>query len=139
MLNHLDLLKHQPLATTVVKMDILSHTAKSKEKIKEKKEEIRDIIKTIIKDITLTITNEKEPQDPLINHRIINGNREIDLKVVKELQTIIKIRIKIIEIEVDHETHIRLIEKVNTNEPLHHIQEMLTIWTIMKITNKKYK
>ena len=42
---------------------------KSKEKIKEKKEEIRDIIETIIKDITLTITNGKEPQDPLVNHR----------------------------------------------------------------------
>src|SRR5205085_7155238 len=114
MLNHLDLLKHQLLATTVVKIDILLHNAKSKEKIKEKKEEIRDIIETIIKDITLTITNRKEPQDPLINHRIINGNREIDFKVMKELQTIIKIGIEIIEIEVDHKTYIRLIEKVNT-------------------------
>ena len=139
MLNHLDLLKHQLLATTMVKMDILSHNAKSKEKIKEKKEEIRDIIKTIIRDITLTIINEKELQDPLIDHRIINGSREIDLKVVKELQTIIKIGIEIIEIEVDYETHIRLIEKVNTNEPPHHTQEMLTIWTMMKITNKKHK
>ena len=60
MLNHLDLLKYQLLATTIVKMDILSHNARSKEKIKEKKEEIRDIIETIIKDITLIITNRKE-------------------------------------------------------------------------------
>ena len=127
MLNHLDLLKHQLLATTVVKIDILSYTVKSKEKIKEKKEEIRDIIETIIKDITLTITNEKEPQDPLIDHRIINENREIDPKVVKELQIIIEIRIEIIEIEVDHEIYIRLIEKVNTNEPPHYTQEILTI------------
>ena len=39
MLNHLNLLKHQLLATTVVKKYILLHNAKSKEKIKEKKEE----------------------------------------------------------------------------------------------------
>ena len=68
MLNYLDLLKHQLLATTVVKIDILLHNTKSKEKIKEKKEEIRDIIKTIIKNITLTITNRKESQDLLVDH-----------------------------------------------------------------------
>ena len=111
MLNYLNLLEHQLLATTVVKIYILLCNAKSKEKIKKKKEEIRDIIKTIIKNITLIITNEKEPQDTLVNHRIINGNRKIDSKVMKELQTIIEIRIEIIEIEVYHETHIRLIEK----------------------------
>ena len=127
MLNHLDLLKHQLLATTIVKIDILLYNTKSKEKIKEKKEEIKDIIKTIIKNITLKITNRKEPQDPLVDYRIINGNREINPKVIKELQTIIKIRIEIIEIEVYHETHIRLIEKVNTNKPPHYTQEMLTI------------
>src|SRR5205085_427998 len=120
MLNHLNLLKHQLLATTVVKIDILSHNAKSKEKIKKKKEEIKDIIKTIIKDITLTIINRKESQNSLVNYRIINRNREIDLKVVKKLQTIIRIKIEIIEAEVNYKTHIRLIEKVNTNESLHY-------------------
>ena len=111
MLNHLDLLKYQLLATTVVKIDILSHNAKSKEKIKENKEKTKAIIETITKDIIQIITKEKEPQDLITDLKIINENKETDLEVMKESQTIIEIRAVMKEAEVDHKTHTRLKKK----------------------------
>ena len=126
MLNHFNLFKHQLLATIVVKIDILLHNAKLKEKIKENKEEIKAIIETTTKDIIQIITKEKEPQDLITDLKIINGNKETDHEIMKESQTIIEIRVEIKEAEVDHETYTRLIEKVNTNKPLHYTQEMST-------------
>ena len=126
MLNSLDLYEYRLLATTVVKMDILLHNAKSKEKIKEKKEETKAIIRTITKDTTQIITKEKNLQDLMTNPEMTDRNKKTFPEAMKELQ-IIEIRIKIKEAEVTQETLIRLIEKVNTNEPPHHTQEMLTI------------
>ena len=85
MLNHLALLEHQLLVITVVKMDISSHNTKLKEKIKEKKEETQAIIEITTKDITQIITQGKEPQDLITNPEMINGNKEIDPEVIKEL------------------------------------------------------
>ena len=65
-------------------MDILLHNAKLKEKIKENKEEIKAIIETTTKDIIQIITKEKEPQDLITDLKIINRNKETDLKVMKE-------------------------------------------------------
>ena len=135
MLNSLDLYEYRLLATTVVKMDILLHNAKSKEKIKEKKEETKAIIRTITKDTTQIITKEKELQDLMTDSRMTDENKKTDLKAMKELQ-IIEIRIRTKEAEVTQETLTRQIEKVNTNEPPHLTSEMLITLTIMKINSK---
>ena len=138
MLNHLALLEYQLLVITVVKIDISSHNAKLKEKIKEKKEETQAIIKITTKDITQIITQEKEPQDLITDPETTNGNKETDLEVVKEIQTILEIGTEITEAEANQETLTNLIEKVNTNEPLHPTLEMsITLIIIkMKINSK---
>ena len=99
MLNSLDLYEYRLLATTVVKMDILLHNAKSKEKIKEKKEETKAIIRTITKDTTQIITKEKELQDLITDSGMTDGNKKTDPKAVKKLQ-IIEIRIRMKEAKV---------------------------------------
>ena len=85
MLNHLALLEHQLLVITIVKMDILSHNAKLKEKIKEKKEETQAIIEITTKDITQIITQEKEPQDLITDPEITNRNKKTNPEVMKEI------------------------------------------------------
>ena len=133
MLNHLALLEYQLLVITVVKMDISSHNAKLKEKIKEKKEETQAIIKITTKDITQIITQEKEPQDLITDPETTNGNKETDLEVVKEIQTILEIGTEITEAEANQETLTNLIEKVNTNEPLHPTLEMSITLIMIKM------
>ena len=138
MLNHLALLEHQLLVITIVKMDILSHNAKLKEKIKEKKEETQAIIEITTKDITQIITQEKEPQDLITNPETTNGNKETDPKVMKEIQTILEIGTEMIEAEATQETLTRMIEKVNTNELLHPTLEMsITLIMIKMKMNSK--
>ena len=133
MLNHLALLEHQLLVITVVKMDISSHNAKLKEKIKEKKEETQVIIEIITKDITQIIIQEKEPQDLITDPEMTNGNKEIDPEVVKEIQTILENRTEMTEAEATQETLTNLIEKVNTNEPLHPTLEILITLIMIKM------
>ena len=133
MLNHLALLEHQLLVITVVKMDISSHNAKLKEKIKEKKEETQAIIEIITKDITQIITQEKEPQDLITDPEMTNGNKETNLEVVKEIQTILEIGTEMTEAEATQETLTNLIEKVNTNEPLHPTLEMSITLIMIKM------
>jgi len=133
MLNHLALLEHQLLVITVVKMDISLHNAKLKEKIKEKKEETQAIIEITTKDITQIITQGKEPQDLITNPEMINGNKEIDPEVVKEIQIILEIGTEMTEAEAAQETLTRLIEKVNINEPLHPTLEMSITLTMIKM------
>src|SRR5437868_12115296 len=133
MMNYLALLEHQLLVITVVKMDISSHNTKLKEKIKEKKEETQAIIKITTKDIAQIITQEKEPQDLITDPEITNGNKETDLEVVKEIQTILEIGTEITEAEAAQETLTRMIEKVNTNELLHPTLEMLITLIMIKM------
>ena len=133
MLNHLTLLKYQLLVITVVKMDISSHNAKLKEKIKKKKEETQAIIKITTKDITQIITQEKELQDLITDSEITNGNKETNPEVVKEIQTILEIGTEMTEAEATQETLTRMIEKVNTNEPLHSTLEMSITLIMIKI------
>ena len=133
MLNHLALLEHQLLVITMVKIDISSHNAKLKEKIKEKKEETQAIIEITTKDITQIITQEKEPQDLITDPKTTNRNKETDPEVVKEIQAILEIGTEMTEAEAAQETLTRLIEKVNTNEPLHPTLEMLIILIMIKM------
>src|SRR5207253_2973195 len=133
MLNHLALLEHQLLVITVVKMDISSHNVKLKEKIKEKKEETQAIIEITTKDITQIITQEKEPQDLITDSETTNGNKKTDPEVVKEIQTILEIRTEMTEAEATQETLTNLIEKVNTNEPLHPTLEMSITLIMIKM------
>ena len=133
MLNHLAFLEHQLLVITMVKMDISSHNTKLKEKIKEKKEETQAIIKITTKDITRIITQEKEPQDLITDPEITNRNKETDPEVVKEIQTILEIGTEMTEAEATQETLTNLIEKVNTNEPLHPTLEMSITLIMIKM------
>ena len=133
MLNYLALLEHQLLVITVVKIDISSYNAKLKEKIKEKKEETQAIIEITTKDITQIITQEKEPQDLITDSKMTNGNKETDPEVVKEIQTILEIGTEMTEAEAAQETLTRLIEKVNTNEPLHPTLEMSITLIMIKM------
>ncbi len=133
MLNHLALLEHQLLVITVVKMDISSHNAKLKEKIKEKKEETQAIIKITTKDITQIITQEKEPQDLITDPKTTNRNKETDPEVVKEIQAILEIGTEMTEAEAAQETLTRMIERVNTNEPLHPTLEMSITLIMIKM------
>ena len=133
MLNYLNLLEQLPLVTTVEKMDILSPTALPKETSKEQREEAKVIIEILTKDTIQITTKEKEPQDLITNLEIINGNRETDLKVMKEPQTITEIGIEMREAEAAQETTTRLIEKVNTNEYHHLTLEMSTILIMIKM------
>ena len=135
MLNSLDLYEHRLLATTVAKIDILVHNAKSKEKTKEKKEEIKAIIETTTKDIIQIITKEKEPQNLMTDLRITDRNKKTDLEAIKKLQ-IIEIGIRMKEAEVTQETLTRLIEKVNTNKPPYLTSKILITLTIMKMNPK---
>ena len=114
-------------------MDISSPSAKLKEKIKEKKEETKVIIEITTKDITQIIIQEKEPQDLIINPEITNGNKETDPEVVKEIQIILEIGTEMTEAEAAQETLTKLIEKVNTNEPLHPTLEISITLTMIKI------
>ena len=133
MLNHLALLEHQLLVITVVEMDISSHNAKLKEKIKEKKEETQAIIKITTKDITQIIIQEKEPQDLITDPEITNENKETDPEVMKEIQIILEIGTEMTEAEAAQETLTRIIEKVNTNEPLHSTLEMSITLIMIKM------
>ena len=133
MLNHLALLEHQLLVITMVKMDISSHNAKLKEKIKEKKEETQVIIEIITKDITQIITQEKEPQDLITDPEMTNRNKKTDPKVIKEIQTILEIGTEITEAKATQETLTRMIEKVNTNKPLHSTLEISITLIMIKM------
>ena len=133
MLNYITLLEYQLLVITMVKMDILSHNAKLKEKIKEKKEETQAIIKITTKDITQIITQEKEPQDLITDPETTNENKETDPEVVKEIQTILEIGTEMTEAEAAQETLTRIIERVNTNEPLHPTLEMSITLIMIKM------